>query len=88
MHANLDRRFLALARTAMAHHNAQACFATRYSLLFAALAEDLGITPEALAARVGFDPVPAGGNAVMRGEAEPSAEDVSRLLEVYLATRK
>lgn len=66
---------------------ALAAFRCRYSILFAALAADLRITPEQLGERVGFAPVPEGGNAVMTGKAEPSQEDVFRLLNVYLDTR-
>ena len=86
IHQNLERRFIHLAVGQSAYRVALESFRVRYSLLFAALAEDLGYTPEKLAAMVGFDPVPKGGNAIMRGEAEPSDVDVLRLLEVYLSS--
>lgn len=84
MHTNLERRFTELCA---AQHMAEVrlhMFSARYHVLFAALAKDMGMTLEQMASRVGFDPVPDGGNAIMRGEAEPSREDCNRLLAVYL----
>lgn len=84
MHQNLERRFINLETARSSHLMALMAFSTRFHVLFAELAKDLGILPEELGERLGWKPVPAGGNKIMRGEAEPSKEDCYRLLMVYL----
>ena len=86
MEAHLERRFIRLAVSQSSYRTSLESFRVRYSLLFAALAEDLDLSPGALAERVGFYPFPAIGNAITRGEAEASTEDVLKLLEVYLSS--
>jgi len=88
IHENLERRFLRLAAAETGLQLAQSAFALRYKILFDALAEDLGISREQLAGKVGFGPVPKGGNKIMNGEKDPSILDCHRLLEVYMDTRK
>lgn len=84
MHSNLERRFIRLEVNRSGYQMALESFRVRYHLLFAALADQLGVTPKKLAKRVGFDPVPEGGNKIMRGEAEASTEDCLKLMAVYL----
>ena len=84
MHANLEKRFIRLAVAQSTYTIAQQSFADRYSLLFDALAAELGWSRARLAGYVGFGPVPKGGNAIMNGDAESSPEDVQVLLDLYL----
>jgi hypothetical protein len=83
MHPNLSRRFRRLVVTEGTYNVALLAFKARYALLFDALAAQLGISRMKLAKKVGFDPVPKGGNAVMNGEVEPSNEDVAKLLALW-----
>lgn len=87
MHDNLEKRFVRLAVAQSTFCTAMQAFKARYHLLFSALAEEKGMTIERLAKKVGFDPCPPGGNKVMRGEAEPSTEDVLKLLAIYLEVK-
>ena len=88
MTPNLEKRFIRLAVQQSAYRVAHSAFQSRFHLLFDALAQDLGLNRNELARRLGWEPVPEGGNSIMRGEADPSEIDVARLLEVYLETRK
>lgn len=83
MHQNLERRFLNLCTKYGAYQVALGSFKSRFHLLFAALAEDLGKTGLELGKLMGWDPVPLGGNAIMNGEAEPSNCDIFRLLGIW-----
>jgi hypothetical protein len=84
MHDNLEKRFHHLAIAQARERVAFLAFEGRFSILFAALAKELKVSPEVLAARIGWAPVPANWNAIMQGKAEPSREDVQALLDVWL----
>lgn len=88
MHQNLEKRFIELecARGTLAVK--LEAFRTRFYLLFAAIADYANITPNELGERMGWGPVPDGGNAIMCGKADPSNEDIYRLLDMYLAMDK
>ncbi len=83
MHQNLERRFLDLTVALSRLNMARRAFKSRFSMLFDALAEDLGKTGLELANMMGWGDVPAIGNKIMRGEAEPSDVDVARLLGIW-----
>ena len=88
MNGNAERLFVALNKTELACRVGRTVAAGVYPLLFQALAEDLGLTTVQLAARVGFDPLPASGtNKIISGESMANVADVLRLLNVYLETR-
>jgi hypothetical protein len=83
MHHNLEKRFVQLAVAGGIYDIKMQMFRERFHLLFDALAQDMGITRNDLGKRLGFDPIPKGGNAIMNGTAEPSTIDCDRLLGVY-----
>ncbi len=83
MHSNLERRFFKLLVAENTRMIAVEAFKIRFHLLFEALAADLGKTGLDLAKMMGWEPVPITGNAVMRGEAEPSDCDIYRLLGIW-----
>ena len=87
MHSNLEKRLIRLLSSKMAYEMAMTAAKDRYSMLFESLAEDVG-GQKKLAAMVGFAPLPEGGNAITRGEAEPSNEDVLNLMAVWERMQK
>lgn len=87
MHDNLRKRFVELAATELAYQNALAAFSSRYGVLFDAMVVEMGFDRRSLAAMVGFDPMPTGGNAVMNGLAEPSNLDCHRLLDLFQTSK-
>lgn len=84
MHPNLERRFTELEVARSQHRLKLMAFGGRFHYLFHQLAADLKLTPDELGSRLGWSPIPDGGNAVMRGDAEPSDLDCYRLMCVYL----
>ncbi len=87
MHPNLERRLVSLeVARGMLAINLEAV-KTRFYLLFDNLAKDMGITHAELARRLAWEPFPDGGNAVSKGEADPSPEDCYRLLDIYLSLK-
>ena len=87
IHSNLEKRFINLAVARNQVTLAVLAAKNRFCLLFDALAEDLGITTIELGERMGWGPIPEGGNKIMRGEAEPNDSDVIRLCNIYVETR-
>ena len=79
---NIDRdafHRLAVAQKEYDHRREWA--RSNYAQLFNALALELGWNRDYLGYYLGFGPVASGGNKIMAGEAEPSNEDIAKLLE-------
>ena len=78
-----DKRFIDLETARHRYASALGVFKSHYPVLFAELAESMGVGELALGHRLFID-YPANGNAVTRGLTSPSAMDCMRLLGVYL----
>lgn len=85
MHPNLEKRFVDLAVAQSTLEFKRIAFATRFHVLFAALAKEPEWTVEKLAAHLGWEPF-TGENQITRGVALPSQGDCDRLVELYLQT--
>lgn len=85
MHPNLEKRFVDLAVAQSTLTMKRMAFATRFHVLFDALAKENGWTHDELAKRLGWQPF-SGSNAITTGKAAPSSIDCDRLVNVYLET--